>query len=732
MPDIRFSYQPLTAGSHEVGIAGDFTGWEILELADIGGVYVLTLHVETGKHLYKLIVDGIWMPDPSNPETEADPFGGENSLLIVEQEVTPALAWDEVKVDLGLLHDRGGHYLSLNRISQTEYELRFTWYPSLPAELCLILGQETLPLYRLGAFENQDIHHCLFSCEEEAADIIIGIRHGEYTLYYGTHGFSKELGEAVPHHIKLSAIPVFAVPQWVQEGIIYQIFPDRFCNGDPDLDPDFSEWYYDDCRNPPPPGELLQPQQEYYHLVRDWNDIGSLTQNPYLEKGKPDWWSFYGGDIPGIRSKLDYLKELGITIIYFNPLWQAKSNHKYDAADFRRIDPHFGSTAQMIELVEAAHELGIRLILDVAFNHTGEAFWAFRDCADNGPASHYWNWYDWHKWPLPKPLPPDFDPREYYQCWWGIKDMPDLNYDLARTHPSENYVKDIRKAIPNAVLVDYLLDSVTWWLKDIGIDGFRLDVPDEVPYWFWQLFRKHVKSVKPDAWIVGEIWYNAQGWVNHRYFDAVMNYAYFKNPVLEYFIFGVINRERFQTLIEAGLAQYPIQALRCMMNLLGSHDTWRIIELAKGDTNRLKLALLFQMTFIGTPHIYYGDEIGLEGRQDPDNRRPFNWNWEQDPRARDLHSYYIELIRLRRNNEVLIKGEFAFLELQEGLLGYQRYWGKQRLRVIINPSGERVCLSDQEKGECLFRLGSVSISGSSLELGSFSAVILKDPEDQNS
>ncbi|MDZ4182620.1 MAG: glycoside hydrolase family 13 protein, partial [Candidatus Cloacimonadaceae bacterium] len=438
-----------------------------------------------------------------------------------------------------------------------------------------------------------------------------------------------------------------------------------------------------------------------------WKDIGGLSQSPWLEAGKPDWWSFYGGDIKGVLSKLDYLGELGIDIIYFNPLWQAKSNHKYDAADYRRIDPHFGSTADMIELVRALHQRGIRVILDVAFNHTGETFWAFRDGVEKGKASPYWNWYDWHKWPLPKPLPPDFKPKEYYQCWWGIKDMPDLNFDLSRKHPAENYVHDIKKAVPNAPLVNYILDSVSWWLDDIGIDGFRLDVPDEVPYWFWELFRRHVKSVKPDAWLVGEIWHNAQGWVNERYFDSVMNYAYFKNPVLEYFIFGIIGMSRFKSLIEEGLASYPFHALGAMMNLLGSHDTWRILELAEGDIGKLKLALLFQMTFVGAPHIYYGDEIGMMGRKDPDNRRPFDWNWQSDTHAAALREYYIKLIRLRKAETLLVDGEFRFVDVQEGILAYERFYGDQRIGIFINHGSDRLSLPMDKAAEILFAHGAV-------------------------
>ena len=686
MPEISFRYQAPTAGKHLVGLAGEFSDWAILDLIDIGGIYILKLPVEPGRYSYKLIVDGNWMPDPANPLREPDPFGGENSILAVEATGLCRLSWKQVRDDLSRLNERQGHYLEINRLAGQKYELRFNWHPGLEADLTAIIDGREHQLQHLGVTGRKDVWHCLFGTDKPEIAVLATIKAAETCLVYGANGFSGALVDARPLKIKLDGLPVFAVPDWVRSAIIYQIFPDRFCNGDPSNDPDFREDYYADCRTPAPPGELLPPQRECFHLVRDWNDISGLRQSPWLEEGKPDWWSFYGGDIAGVRRKLPYLTDLGVNVIYFNPLWQARSNHKYDAADFTQVDPHFGTAAELQALVREAHAAGIRVILDVAFNHTGEDFWAFRDCVARGPESEYWNWYDWKKWPLPEPLPPDFQPREYYQSWWGIKDMPDLNFDLSRTHPAENYVKDIAEAAPNQPLVDHILDCARWWLLEIGIDGFRLDVPDEVPYWFWELFRGHVKQLKPQAWIVGEIWQSARGWVGYRYFDSVMNYAFFKDPVLEFFILGLIDRKSFCDRISEGLAQYPVQAAGAMMNLLGSHDTVRILELAGGDIDRLKRALIFQMTFVGAPHIYYGDEIAMPGGRDPDNRRPFNWDWEQDSRARDLRGFYQELIRLRKAYPLFAEGSFAFSKTTDGGLAWKRFDSSEAVGVVMNLS----------------------------------------------
>jgi cyclomaltodextrinase len=582
-------YQPPTAGEHTVGIAADFTDWKIIPLEFDNGLHQKKFSLPTGIFQYKLIIDGVWQHDPASNQTTQDPFGGLNTVLILDDQPEAAL---------------------LNE------------------------------------------------------------------LIYSEHPVFNEM-------------PNFTTPDWVVEGIIYQIFPDRFCNGNPDINPDFSEWYYSDCKTPPEKGKHLRPHYEYFHLVNDWYDISGLTQNPFLAKGKPDWWSFYGGDIAGVRLKLDYLLDLGINIIYFNPLWQAKSNHKYDSADFRKIDPHFASETEFKDFVSICHSKGVRIILDIALNHTGETFWAFRDCVENGDKSEYWNWYDWKKWPLPSPLPENFKPKDYYQCWWGVKDMPDLNYDLSREHPLENAITDIREAEPNWSIVNHILEAVSFWLNDMDIDGFRLDVPDEVPFWFWKLFREKVKALKPDAWLVGELWTHAEQWISPLYFDSVMNYAGFKDPVLDYFIRGCIHKETFLQRLFISLKTYPLNSLFAMMNMLGSHDTFRINEIAEGKTDRLKLAILFQMTYMGTPHIYYGDEIGLKGGKDPDNRRPFDWHWYNNLKAVELRDYYRELITVRKSLPVLQKGLIRFIEHPE-LLIFERYNDTESTLIIINKTEAEV------------------------------------------
>lgn len=698
---IRFSYQPPTAGKHEVGIAGDFTHWKILALDEYAGIYHIDLELEPGSYLYKFIVDGVWQRDMMNPVAEPDPFGGENSRIEIAE---PARLRSKREIQSLLKGESVADFFSCHLEREGLVELRFAWFEGFADEICLCFERRELRLYPLGIRNDMRIWSAKLG-REELSDFYIRTRHRGRAYYHDMQGFFKDAEPQRDIALSVDDQAVFSAPDWLSGGVIYQIFMDRFYNGDASKNQDFSEEYYRNSRTLPPKGKHLPKHREYFHFVDDWYDVAGLKQSPWQAEGTPDWWSFYGGDIPGVRQKLDYLADLGVNIIYFNPLWEAKSNHKYDAADFAKVDPHFGSEAELKELVEAAHARGMKVILDVAFNHSGECFWAFRDTVEKGADSPYWNWYDWHIWPLPEPLPADFKPTEHYQCWWGIKDMPDLNFDLARSHPFENYVRDIENAEVNWALVDHVLESALWWIRDIGMDGFRLDVPDEVPWWFWELFNRRIKAVKPDAWLVGEIWYNAEAWVSPRYFDSVMNYAYFKNPALDFFVIGDTSKAEFERRIEEGLAAYPQTASAAMMNLLGSHDTIRIMEIAKGDELLVRRAVFFQMSFPGVPHIYYGDEIGMKGGKDPDNRRPFNWKYEEDKAAVSLREFYKELIALRKRLRLLRDGRFEFIKSPRELLAYRRYDENGSVVCLINLSDKPQFYG--QKGEITFQSGEV-------------------------
>lgn len=412
---------------------------------------------------------------------------------------------------------------------------------------------------------------------------------------------------------------VFTPPAWVKDAIFYQIFPERFANGDPSLNPE---------------------------NVLPWG-------------GTPTPDNFFGGDLQGVIDHLDHLSELGITGIYFTPIFTATTNHKYDTEDYMAVDPHFGDAQTLKKLVDACHERGIRVLLDAVFNHSGKTFAPFVDVQENGDASPYKDWFHIRKLPLEV-----IDGIPSYDAFAFEPLMPKLNTERPEVK-------------------QYLLEVAEYWIKEIGIDGWRLDVANEVDHEFWREFRRVVKRVNPEAYILGEIWHDSAPWLEGDKFDAVMNYP-FTDAVLDFFVYGTIDAEGFANSIGKQLSRYPLQASEVAFNLLDSHDTPRLLTLANGDKNKLKLAALFQFTFMGTPCIYYGDEIGMDGDGDPGCRKCMEWDPEKQDR--ELFSYYRKLIAIRNSHPALRTGTFNFLEAgqQGSKLAYERRLGDDVVVVLIN------------------------------------------------
>ncbi|NUU63806.1 alpha-glycosidase [Paenibacillus agri] len=417
----------------------------------------------------------------------------------------------------------------------------------------------------------------------------------------------------------INRIDVFTPPAWVKDTVFYQIFPERFANGDPSLDP----------KN-----------------VLPWG-------------GTPAPDNFFGGDLQGVIDHLDHLSELGITGIYFTPVFSATTNHKYDTEDYMSIDPHFGDTQTLKKLVDACHERGIRVLLDAVFNHSGRTFAPFVDVLEKGEASRYKDWFHIHRFPLEviDGIPP-------YDAFAFEPMMPKLNTE-------------------NPEVKEYLLKVAEYWIKETGIDGWRLDVANEVDHEFWRDFRKVVKKANPDAYILGEIWHESAPWLEGDKFDAVMNYP-FTDAVLDFFVHGSLDAEGFANSIGRQLSRYPLQASEVAFNLLDSHDTPRLLTLAGGDKKKMKLAALFQFTYMGTPCIYYGDEIGMDGGGDPDCRKCMEWDPEKQDRA--LFDFYRRLIDIRASHPALRTGTITFLEAASHgtKLAYERRLGDDIVIVMVN------------------------------------------------
>ena len=418
----------------------------------------------------------------------------------------------------------------------------------------------------------------------------------------------------------MNTVCAFETPKWVADAIFYQIFPERFANGNPGNDP---------------PGSV-----------------------PWGSEPGPD--TFMGGDLEGVRQHLDYLVELGVNAIYFNPIFAARSNHKYDHGDYMTVDPHFGTNEEMKALVDEAHRRGIRIILDISQNHCGREFFAFADVVEKGAASPYKDWYHFESFPVAGPDRPN------YECWWGIGTLPEFNHE----HP------EVRA---------YFNKVTRYWMEEVGIDGWRLDVANEVPHEYWRLWRRLVKGIDPQAYIVGEIWGDGSPWLQGDNFDAVMNYVW-RDHLLDFFIEQSLSPSEFHRALSELLRRHPTTVSQAMFNLLGSHDTPRILTLAKGNRDKVKLAFLFQMTYPGAPVIYYGDEIGMKGGKDPECRGAFPW--EQSAWDLDLRAHVKRLIELRKSLPALRSVEYEGVVMDDvrGVYGFRRGVGRESVYVAVNNS----------------------------------------------
>lgn len=454
----------------------------------------------------------------------------------------------------------------------------------------------------------------------------------------------------------------YQTPEWFKGGIMYQIFPDRFCKEGTMTDIDG-------------------------RIKREWGDLPYFHFN---EEGKVLNNDFFGGNFKGIESKLDYLKDLGVTILYLNPVFEATSNHRYDTSDYKKIDPFLGDENDFKNLVAAAKSKGIRIILDGVFNHTGDNSVYFNKYgkysslgAYQSKQSPYYSWYRFEEFP------------DKYASWWGIDTLPEVNEN------SEEYQNFIFGS-------DGVLKK--WLNFDIG--GYRLDVADELPDFFLKKLRKSVKESNKNAIIIGEVWEDASNKIAYSQrreylqgleLDSVMNYP-LKDAIITYIQTG--NAQRLLSTIRALINHYPKKTLDCLMNILGTHDTPRILTVLGGiycknkeemaletayldedskkiAIEKLKMAAVLQYMLPGVPCIYYGDENGMEGHIDPFCRQCFQWNALND----DLISFYKKLGKIRKKYKRILKdGEFEELTVKNGLLYFKRIKNNDEIYVCVNNS----------------------------------------------
>ncbi len=434
-------------------------------------------------------------------------------------------------------------------------------------------------------------------------------------------------------------------PDWVKHAIFYQIFPDRFAKS---------------------------ARVEKPHNLEPWDS-------------EPTTFGYKGGDLLGVLERLDHIQELGATALYFNPIFQSASNHRYHTHDYYQVDPLLGGNAAFDALLAECQRRGLRVVLDGVFNHCSRGFFQFNDILENGAASP---WLDWFYVDLPDGDRPinayDLSQPPGYKAWVGLHALPKFNTD-------------------NPQVREYLMRIGEHWIRK-GIDGWRLDVANEITTpGFWQEFRARIKAINPDAYIVAEIWEESPQWLQGDQFDAVMNYP-LNEALIKYVVGDRTRREEvgdrayqpwpaatareFADRIDDLLRLYPWPIQLAQLNLLDSHDTARFITIAGGDEGSVRLATLLLMTFPGAPSIYYGDEIGLAGgRPDAFARRTFPWDHPERWNT-DLLRFHKDVIALRKAHPALRVGSFQRLYADDAVYVFARALDDSRIVVAVNVAEE--------------------------------------------
>ena len=469
--------------------------------------------------------------------------------------------------------------------------------------------------------------------------------------YYFEDGFLKEEqlhmeGRMLQCFIVpwMNQADINVTPDWVNDTVWYQIFPDRFCNGTPEKN-----------------GEDILP----------WR-TGPVTNQER-----------FGGNLAGIRKRLSYLKELGINGIYLNPIMEAESNHKYDTRDYTKIDPYFGDNEEFALLVKEAHELGIRIMVDAVFNHCGRRFAQWLDVEEKGEKSEFADWFMIHDWNALKKQGDTRDGRFYSFAFNEY--MPKLNTN-------------------NEEVIRYFSDICESWIRDFDIDGIRFDVGNEVSHRFLKRVRERVKSLKPDIYLLGEIWHDASQWLMGDEYDSVMNYP-LMSGIHDFFLDKESTKEDFEYMVNRCYTMYMQQCNNVLFNLLDSHDTERLMNRLKNlNVFYQQLAVLFTMP--GSPCIYYGTEIAMEGGHDPDCRRCMPWDEMDSEENRKCLEEMKKLISLRKSEKTFKSLYFHFPDTyrEKRCVEYIKLDDAgNKIQVVLNCTKDSVDALDG--GEILFARG---------------------------
>ncbi len=710
-----FRYVP-TGDVKSVSLAGDFNGWSstATPMTKVGDGYEAAVTLADGVHYYKFVVDGNWLNDPQSDTAleVADNYGGKNSAVMIglDARKLPAPTSDHIDAaaiayDINDVRDCNVVSSSMLRVSIRAQADDVTdaaillqsptgWTPAPLAKTETQMGFD-----RFGAVITPQIApgatlHYVFKLSKPGTEVYVA----------GGKAFTSEsAAESASYDTVMRT--TFETPDWAKHAIWYQIFPERFRNGDPSNDPPntqawTSKWF---AKHPGETGKF-------------YSDV---------------WARRYGGDIQGIRQELPYLRSLGINAIYLNPIFQAWDMHKYDTTDYRHVDEHFGvkgdiealqgetedpatwqwtaSDKVFLDFLAEAHRQGFKVIIDGVFNHVGTRFWAFQDVVKNGKTSKYASWFDINDW-----TPSENAPFHYHAWDKDNGALPALKKDpvLGIAHGPREHIMAITRR---------------WLAPDgdpsRGVDGFRLDAPEGIAHPFWAQWRQEVKSIKPDAYITGEIWSWAQSYLQGNQYDAVMNYQ-FAMASQQFFVNQktAISPTELNSRANQLIFNYPFQAALVNQNLFDSHDTDRVASMfvnpdlpydgadriqdngphynpAKPNAQqrqRMLQEVAWQMSFVGAPMIYYGDETGMWSPDDPSDRQPMLWKDLQpydDPQVvfdQDKFDWYQRLIAVRSHLPALQLGFFRPVKIDDarGIFVFSRDLKQDHVYVVLNHSAE--------------------------------------------
>ena len=440
-------------------------------------------------------------------------------------------------------------------------------------------------------------------------------------VYYGNYEFDKE---CITNRDRMFDCPqnlreeeMFEVPQWAANKVVYQIFPSRFASTQP---VDKKLWY----KAP------ITPMDDLH------------------------------GNLRGIIEHLDYIKDLGIDVVYLTPIFKSNSCHKYDTIDYYQVDSSFGTTEDLKELVQKSHERGMKVVLDAVYNHSGREFFAFQDILENGEKSKYLDWY------FIDELPPKGEWGEIpnFKCFGYYGGMPKLN-------------------LKNPEVEKYITDVACYWIKECDIDGWRLDVGDEISHFFWKNFRKAIKAVKKDMLIIGEIWHYAGDFLEGDEWDTVMNYPFYLN-LIDLLADEKINVSQFVQNLGYLKGRLNKKCYPLMWNLIDSHDTARFLHLCNDNKKKQHLAAAFQLLLPGMPMVYYGDEYAMPGANDPDCRR--GMYWDEEYQDNEMYNWYKKLMQIRKTHACIVEGELieTIANDDEDTIVLIRKSGEEILAMIFN------------------------------------------------